>query len=511
MSKHLHIDIETYSSGDLKNGGVHVYTESPDFEILLIAYCFDDEPIQLISLAEGEEMPGEFIDGLKDKNVLKFAHNAAFERLCFRAVGFDVPPDQWRCTAVWSSYCGYPLGLDAATKAMGVSEKNLKDNRGKALIRYFCIPCKPTKTNGGRLRNLWHHDQARWSEFKEYCIQDVVAEKAICKHLASYPMPRTEWQNYTIDQLINDRGVMIDREFCKNAIAIDTENRKRIIDKQKQITGLDNPNSLGQLKEWLTDQLGKEIQSLAADKLNTLIEEVEPGPVRDVLSLRKRGSRTSVMKYSKMITCANLDGRARGLFQFYGAGKTGRWAGRRVQPQNLPRTFLKPLDQYRDHFKNNNLDVLDLMYGKTSETLAQLIRTAIIPAPGKVLGVADFSSIEARVLAWLSGESWKLEVFNTHGKIYEAVAANMFNVPIDEVTKGSDLRARGKVAELALGYQGSTGALKTMGAERMGLDETEMNEIVDKWRKASPATCNFWYEVDHYFKMQCYHHTAARL
>lgn len=499
MAKKLHIDIETFSSVDIKSCGAYKYVESPDFEILMIAYAFDDGPVQ-ISVCSAVNLPGVWAmdaylrNALLDPTIEKWAHNANFERIAFRAIGIDVPIEQWRCTAVKSLYCGLPQSLDDVSKALNLEEKG-KLSTGKALIRYFSIPCKPTKVNGGRTRNLPHDDPEKWEQFKAYCVGDVEAEREIDHRLAKYDLPGFEWENWFLDQKINDRGVLIDMDVAKNAIAFDEKFAQEVNDRMKEITGLDNPNSLTQLKAWLNDRLDEKVDTLAKGTLDSLIAKAGDGVVAEVLELRKLSSKTSIKKYLAMVNCACADGRAHGLFQFYGASRTGRWAGRLIQLQNMVRNEMKDLNVARATVASGDYEWLRFLYDDITGVLAQLIRTALIASPGSTFGVADFSAIEARVIAWLASEKWRMDVFATHGKIYEESASRMFGVPIEQIGKGSDYRQKGKVAELALGYQGGVGALKTMGGEKMGLSEEEMQTIVTKWRGASPAIVSLWYNV----------------
>lgn len=488
---HLHIDIETYSSVDIKSSGAYKYAESDDFEILMVAYAIDKEPTRCYAW---EELPDGFFELLFDETVIKLAHNAAFERICFRAVGYDIPVEQWRCSAIKAAYCGLPMSLGGASVALGLGDKG-KLSTGAALIRYFCMPVKATKTNGGRTRNLPSDNPQKWQEFKTYCVNDVEAEREIMHRLAKYKIPSSEWQAYFLDQKINDRGVRLDLQLAQKAIEADVYNMEALQGRLKKLTGLDNPNSLAQLRRWFHDQTGQEVKSLAKDAVEDLIAGLGAGVVREVLHLRQKTSKTSVKKYAAMIACAGKDQRARGLFQFYGAGRTGRWSGRLIQLQNLPRNYINDLDTARGLLKVLPFEDFDMCYD-IGATLSQLIRTALVPNEGKKFGVADFSAIEARVLAWLAGEAWRLEVFATHGKIYEASASRMFNVPLEEIGKGSDLRQKGKVAELALGYQGGVGALKTMGGEKMGLSEQDMSTIVERWRKANPQIVQYWKDVE---------------
>ena len=495
MFQKLHIDVETYSSIDIRKAGAYKYTQSIDFEILMVAFAFDHEPIELIDLAQGEQLPERFLQALANPQVEKHAHNANFERNAFKAIGYDIPINQWHCSAIKAGYCGLPLSLEMASIALKLEEKG-KLSTGKALIRYFCIPIKPTKINGRRKRNFPKHDLEKWEEFKLYCIGDVEAEREIGRRLKGYSLPIFERKNYILDQEINDRGIKIDVEMAQNAYDIDQQNSEVLKKQLIELTGLENPNSPAQLKSWLSKAMGKEIKSLAKGEIPTLIEEAESETVKKVLKLRTKASKTSIKKYIAMQNCVCYDGRAHGLFQFYGANRTGRWAGRLIQLQNLPQNHLKDLDQARQAFASGDYDLVTMLYENVSSTLSQLIRTAFVAKEGHTFVVADFSAIEARVIAWLAGESWRLDVFNSHGKIYEASASMMFGIPIEQITKGSDLRQKGKVAELALGYQGSVGALVQMGGEDMGLSEPEMKEIVRKWRDANPAIVRLWKQVE---------------
>lgn len=495
MKNKLHIDIETYSSVDITTAGAYKYCESIDFEMLLVAYALNSGPIHIIDLAQGEKLPKSFIDMLQDPNIEKHAHNANFERTAFRATGYDIPVGQWHCSAVKSAYCGLPLSLAMVSDALKLEEKG-KLSTGKALIRYFCVPCKPTKTNGHRHRNMPNHDLEKWEDFKNYCINDVEAEREIDRLLEGYEIPEFERSNYILDQKINDRGILIDLDFARNAFDVDTQHAAVLQNKLRHITGLENPNSPAQLKTWLESKMQQEIKSLAKSEIPRLIDEAESEVVRQVLKLRKKSSKTSTKKYVAMLNCACDDGRAHGLFQFYGANRTGRWAGRLVQLQNLPQNHLDDIEQAREVFASGNYDLVTMLYENVSDVLSQLIRTAFIAKPGHIFAVADFSAIEARVVAWLANETWRLDVFSTHGKIYEASASLMFGVPIENIHKGSELRTKGKIAELALGYQGSVGALKQMGGESMGLTESEMKDIVNKWRNKSPHIVKLWKHVE---------------
>lgn len=495
MRQKLHIDIETYSSVDIKTAGAYKYTESIDFEILLISYAFDGEPIKIVDLCQGEEIPQEFIEGLLDPEVEKHAHNATFERLSFKAWGYDTPIEQWHCSAIKSSYCGLPLRLEDVSKALKLEEKG-KLSTGKALINYFCKPCKPTKTNGQRVRNLPEHHPTKWEEFRKYCINDTEAEREIDRLLADYVIPDDERFNYIVDQEINDRGILLDLQLAKKAQEFDTIYSDALKQRVKDITGVENPNSLAQLKAWLSEAIGEEVTKLAKDTIPDLLAKAKTEDVKEVLDCRTKLGKTSVKKYAAMEACVCDDGRAHGLFQFCGAGRTGRWAGRLIQLQNLPQNHISDLDLARRVIRDEDYDTASLYFDSIPKILSELIRTALVAKPGHTFAVADYSAIEARVIAWLAGEKWRIDVFNSHGKIYEASASMMFGVPIESVTKGSDLRQKGKIAELALGYQGGVGALKTMGGEKMGLSEIEMSNIVKRWRAANPNIKSLWQEVD---------------
>jgi DNA polymerase len=505
----LSIDIETYSSVDLIKSGVYAYVEAPDFEVLLFAYAFDDDPVQCVDLAQGEEFPEGILHALYDPNVIKTAYNANFERTCIarqfsnneaviglyevEAQDFILPPDQWRCTAVHASTLGLPGNLDGVAKSMKLDVQ--KDAAGKALIRYFSVPCKPTKTNGQRTRNLPEHDLEKWGKFRAYCIQDVEVERTIKKKLIRYNPSDFEHRLWTLDQRINDQGIQLDPELVANAIECDTQYQNRLLEEARKLTGLENPNSIAQLKGWLEEQ-GLEVDSLAKDNIPVLISQSESETVKRVLRLRQVMSKTSVKKYLAMERGLCSDGRVRGLLQFYGANRTGRWAGRLVQVQNLPQNKLSDLDAARQLLKAGQYEMLEILFDQVPFVLSQLIRTAFIPSRDSRFIVSDFSAIEARVIAWFAGESWRMEVFKTHGKIYEASAAQMFNVPVESITKGDPLRQKGKVSELALGYQGGPGALIQMGALDMGLEEEELPGLVKAWRGANPNIVQFWYDVE---------------
>lgn len=497
----LAIDIETYSSVDLSSSGVYAYTQSPDFEILLFAYAWNDGPVQVVDLTGGEQIPQDVLAAFTDPTVTKSAWNAQFERVCLArylhptAVNISnsdiMPPEQWHCSMVHSMYLGLPGSLDLAAKALKLEIE--KDAAGRDLIRYFSVPCAPTKVNGGRTRNRPEHDLERWKHFKAYCAQDVEVERAIRKKLSKFPMPEREHRIWCLDQRINETGVHVDMELVKNAIECDEVFQARYLAEAKRITGLENPNSVAQLKEWL-EKLGVQIDSLNRATVNELIETTNNPDVKRALRLRLKMGRSSVAKYQAFERSTDPDGRARGLMQFYGAARSGRWAGRRVQPQNLPRTHLPDLDAARQLLRSGDYDSLELLYDDVPYVLSQLIRTAITASPGCYLIVADYSAIEARVIAWLAGEEWAIKEFRGSGKIYEATAAQMFGVPIEAVDR--DLRTKGKVATLACGYQGGPNALIAMGALKSGLTEQELPGIVDRWRAANPCIVQFWADVE---------------
>ena len=495
MKQKLYIDIETFSSVDISTAGAYKYMESIDFEILMVAFAFNDEPIDCIDLAQGEQLPKRFIDALYDPNIEKHAHNANFERNAFKAYGYDVPVEQWYCSAVKSAYCGLPLSLEMVSQALKLEEKG-KLSTGKALIKYFSVPIKPTKINGMRERNFPKHNIEKWEEFKLYCINDVEAEREIDKILSPYEIPEFERINYILDQNINDRGILIDLVMAENCNKLDEQHSAILSQRIRSLTNLENPNSPAQLKKWLTDAMGEEITTLAKEEMSNLIEKAESEVVKEVLTLRKKSSKSSTKKYVAMLNCACDDNRAHGLFQFYGANRTGRWAGRLVQLQNLPQNHLDKIEEVRQIVGYGNYEDVSLFYDDISSILSQLIRTAFIAPEGKTFAVADFSAIEARVIAWLADEKWRLDVFATHGKIYEASASMMFNVPIEQIKKGSELRDKGKISELALGYQGALGALRKMGGEKMGLSDDEMTRIVKLWRAKNKNIVSLWDAVD---------------
>jgi DNA polymerase len=496
----LHIDIETYSDIDISNCGAYKYCESENFEILIVAFAFNDEDIEVVDLARGQELPKRFVQALTDPNIEKWAHNANFERICFNSYGIKTEINQWFCTAIKAAYCGFPMSLAGVSKAMNLQDK-AKSDSGKKLIRYFCVPCKPTKVNGQRTRNKPEHDLDAWLEFIAYCVQDVEAEREVDNRLLAFSIPEFERLNYILDQQINDRGILVDVQFAKNAVAIDDIKSKELLGKLKELTGVENPNSPAQLKKWLSIAMNEEITTLAKGELPKLIKKSGAGLVSDVVNLRIKSSKTSIKKYLKVISCACADIRVRGLFQFYGASATGRWAGRLLQVQNLKRNYLLDLEDIRVLVKDNDLDTLNILFDDVSDILSQLIRTALIAKYGHIFAVADFSAIEARVIAWLAGESWRIDVFNTHGKIYEASASMMFGIPIEKITKGSDLRYKGKCAELALGYQGWTQALKNIGGDEMNkLSEEQLKDIVQKWRRANKKIVKYWAEIEKCFR-----------
>lgn len=488
----LYIDIETYSETDIKSGGAYRYIEDPTFEILIVSYAFDDEDVVTVDLAQGETLPDEFVSAFRDKNVRKHAHNAVFERRAFEKIGLKTDISQWRCSAVKAAYCGLPLSLDGVSKALDLKDKKLET--GKALIKYFSCPCKPTKVNGGRCRNRPSDSPEKWEQYKVYNRYDVLSEREIEKRLDKYVIPDIEQKLYVLDQQINDRGILIDLIMAENAIEIDEWYKSRLIKIMTEHTGLSNPNSAAQLKAWLEQQTGDTVNSLNKSEMPALLES-SSGIVKEILMLRQRISKTSVKKYTAMLSCACEDNRARGLFQFYGANRTGRWAGRLIQLQNLPQNHISDIELARQCVASGDGELLELYYDNVSDVLSQLIRTAFIAPKGKTFAVADFSAIEARVISWVSNEEWRLEVFRTHGKIYEATASRMFGIPIEMIKKGSEIRQKGKISELALGYGGSLGAMKRMGGDKMGLSDNDMMSSVRKWRAANPKIVEFWEDV----------------
>lgn len=490
----LGIDIETYSSEDIANG-VYRYADAEDFTILLFAYSVNDGPVLITDIAQGEEIPPRIVEALTDPHVIKTAFNAAFERTCLnKFFGLNMDAEQWECTMVRSAMLGLPLSLDAVGRVLKLEQQKMQE--GKSLIRYFSCPCKPTKVNGGRTRNLPQHAPDKWATFKRYCIRDVKVEQAIRRITSAYRIPESEHRLYVADQRINDRGVLVDMDLVTQAIRMDAAYKGRLNAEAMEISGLDNPNSVAQLKAWLEKETDTTVDKLSKKDLPALLASADNDKVERMLRIRQEMAKTSTKKYEAMRKTACSDGRVRGLLQFYGANRTGRWAGRLVQVQNLPQNHLEDLDYARSLVKSGDLSAVELLFGNVPDTLSQLIRTAFIAKDGCTFLVCDFSAIEARVIAWLAGEQWRLEVFRTHGKIYEASASMMFHVPVDEITKTDPRRQKGKIAELALGYQGGVGAMKTMGGESMGLTEEEMSEIVDNWRNANPAIVRLWKDVE---------------
>lgn len=511
----LSLDLETYSDVDLNKCGVYKYAQSSAFEILLFGVSVNGGEVQVYDLAQGESVPVEIIKALTDNSVLKWAFNASFERVCLSVwlqryypqyfesysihedtVGDYLDPSAWRCSMVWSAYMGLPLSLAGAGAVLGLSEQKLKE--GKDLIRYFCVPCKPTQTNGGRTRNLPEHDAQKWETFKAYNKRDVEVEMSIQDRLRKYPVPDFVWKEYHIDQEINDRGIALDRTLVKNAIAFDEKSKAELSEKMQELTNLDNPNSVQQMKQWLADN-GLEMDSLGKKEV-TAVLKTAPEPLRTVLTLRQQLAKSSVKKYQAMENAVCEDGRARGMFMFYGANRTGRFAGRIIQLQNLPQNHMPDLEQARDLVRDGNYTAAELLYDDIPDTLSQLIRTAFVPRPGMKFVVSDFSAIEARVLSCLADEKWRSEVFANNGDIYCASASAMFGVPVEKHGVNGHLRQKGKIAELALGYGGSVGALKAMGALDMGLAEDELQPLVDMWRSSNPNIVKFWWEVDRCIK-----------
>lgn len=500
---HLSIDLETYSEVSIGKAGSYRYILDPSFEILLFAYSLDGMPVEVIDVASGQIIPLWLKNALKNPLYIKHAYNAAFEWFALSKYLGWLPPDQWRDTMLHALYCGYPASLDAAGKAMGLPENKKKLTTGKALIRYFCVPCKPSNANGNRTRNLPKHDPDKWKLFKEYNGQDVVTEMEIDHRLSAFPVPAFVQKQWETDLQMNARGVAADMELVRGALVIGAIVKSRLMTEARQLSGLDNPNSIRQLAQWLTDATDSdaEITSVTKETVATMLKQPQPANVQRMLEIRQELGKTSTKKYDALETCIADDGRVRGLLQFYGANRTGRWAGRLVQVQNLPRTYTHPLPPARQLVKDRNIDGLRMMYGSINDTLSQLIRTAFVATPGNVLIDADFSAIEARVISWLAGQEWRLEVFRTHGKIYEASASQMFHVPIEKIKKGNPeyaLRQRGKVAELALGYQGGVSAMRRMdvGHNLDGLSDDEVKGIVDRWRETNSMIRDLWNIVD---------------
>ena len=504
---HLSIDIETRSSVDITKAGAYRYAQSPDFEILLFAYQWNNDPVKIIDLKNGEELSCWLMQALTDPSVIKHAYNAAFEWYCLNRAGYETPIEQWQCTMAHGLYCGYTAGLSATGKAIGLPQDKQKMTVGKALIRYFCVPCKPTRTNGGRTWNQPWHDPDKWDLFKDYCKQDVVTEHEILKRLDLFPMPEEEEHLWQMDVLMNAYGVRVDKDLIEGALYVDGISTQKLTEEAIKLTGLSNPNSQQQLVPWLNSHSKEHpdepdlLDNLQKATVEELLKEKEhlPEDVCRMLEVRQQLGKTSTKKYAAMDTARGEGDRLRGLTQYYGANRTGRYAGRLVQLQNLPRNYIKTLGYARKLVKAKNYDGIKLLYGNVPDTLSQLIRTAFIPSEGHKFVVADFSAIEARVIAWLAGEQWVNEVFATHGMIYEATASQMFGVPVERITKGNPeyaLRQKGKVATLALGYQGGTHSLISMGALKMGLTEEELPEIVQRWRRANRQICGLWYAVE---------------
>lgn len=489
----LSIDIETYSDVDLSKCGVYKYASSPAFEVLLFGYAADGGDVRVVDLACGEQIPEEIISALSDTSVTKWAFNAMFERVCLsNFLGEWLEPEGWHCTMVWSATLGLPLSLESAGAALGLEKQKLTE--GKDLIRYFCVPCRPTKANGGRTRNRPEHDPEKWERFKAYNLRDVETEMQIQKRLSNFPVPDAIWEEYHLDQEINDRGIGVDMELVRQAIAIDTRSRERLTAAMQELTELENPNSVQQMKQWLADH-GLETDTLGKKAVAELVKTA-PEPLREVLSLRQQLAKSSVKKYTAMENAVCADSRAHGMFQFYGANRTGRFSGRLIQLQNLPQNHMGDLAEARALVRSGNYEALSMLYEDIPDTLSQLIRTAFVPQDGRKFIVADFSAIEARVIAWFAGERWRLKVFEDGGDIYCASASQMFHVPVEKHGINGHLRQKGKIAELALGYGGSVGALKSMGALEMGLAEEELQPLVDAWRGSNPMITQFWWDVD---------------
>lgn len=514
--KELSIDLETFSDIDISKSGVYKYAESDRFEILLFGVSIDGGPVQVYDLACGDQIPDEILSALTDESVTKWAFNASFERICLSNwlkrshpeyfLGYSIPedpasqylsPESWKCTMIWSAYMGLPLSLEGVGAVLNLQNQKLKE--GKDLIRYFCTPCRPTKANGGRTRNLPQHDGEKWMHFKEYNLRDVEVEMAIKKRLANYPVPDFIWDEYHLDQEINDRGITLDMNIVRNAISFDGRSRKTLTASMKAITGLENPNSIQQMKQWLADH-GVKADTLGKKAVKELIRNSDNQTVRTALVLRQQLAKSSVKKYQAMQNAVCRDGRAHGMFQYYGANRSGRWAGRLIQLQNLPQNHLSDLEQARQYVMDGDYEMLELLYDSVPAVLSELIRTAFIPRPGYKLIVSDFSAIEARVLAHLAGETWRSRVFAEGKDIYCASASQMFGVPVEKHGINSHLRQKGKIAELALGYGGSVGALKSMGALEMGLSEEELQPLVNSWRASNPMITAFWWDVDHAVK-----------
>lgn len=506
--QHLSIDIETYSGVNLQKAGVYKYAESPDFDILLFGYSVDGGAVRVIDIACGEKIPAEIVDALSDESVTKWAFNAQFERVClsnYLETWFS--PDSWHCTMVWSATLGLPLSLEGVGAVLGLEKQKLTE--GKNLIKYFCVPCAPTKTNGGRTRNLPLHDMEKWEQFKAYNLRDVETEMSIQKKLSRFPVPDTIWDEYHLDQEINDRGIGLDMTLVEQAIAIDSISRKNLTQQIQNLTDLDNPNSVAQMKGWLSDN-GLEMDTLGKKAVAETLKTA-PKHLADVLSLRQQLAKSSVKKFTAMRTAVCKDSRARGMFQYYGANRTGRFAGRIIQLQNLPQNHMSDLADARALVRSGNYDALELLYDDIPDTLSQLIRTAFVPQDGRKFIVADFSAIEARVLAWLAGEKWRMQVFADGKDIYCSSASQMFGVPVEKHGINGHLRQKGKIAELALGYGGSVGALKSMGALEMGLTEEELQPLVNAWRNANPMITALWWDIDRAVKTTVREHIPTEV
>lgn len=495
--KTLSIDLETFSDVDLAKCGVYKYAESPAFEILLFGVSVNGGDVVVYDLAQGEKIPEEILAALTDRSVIKWAFNATFERVCLSKylglpVGEYLDPQSWRCSMIWAAYMGLPLSLAGAGAVLGLSEQKLKE--GKELIKYFCVPCAPTKANGGRKRNLPEHAPEKWAQFKAYNKRDVEVEMSIQDKLRKFPVPDFVWEEYCIDQQINDRGIALDMAVVENAILFDKNSRGVLSAKMQELTALENPNSVQQMKQWLSEN-GLEVDSLGKKEVAVILKTAPP-QLAEVLELRQQLAKSSVKKYQAMKNAVCSDGRAHGMFQFYGANRSGRWAGRLIQLQNLPQNHIPDLEQAQELVKSGNYTAMELLYEDIPDTLSQLIRTAFIPKAGMKFIVSDFSAIEARVLSWLAGEQWRLDVFKNGGDIYCASASQMFRVSVEKHGVNGHLRQKGKIAELALGYGGSVGALKAMGALEIGLSEDELQPLVDMWRTSNPNIVQFWWEVD---------------
>ena len=493
----ISIDIESYSDVDLSKCGVYKYSSSQNFEILLFGYSVDGGDVKVIDLACGEKIPAEILAALSDESVTKWAFNAMFERVCLsNYLGEWLEPESWKCSMVWSATLGLPLSLENVGAVLGLEKQKLSE--GKDLIRYFCVPCKPTKTNGGRTRNLPEHDRGKWERFKAYNLRDVEAEMQIQQRLVKFPMPDFVWEEYWQDQEINDRGIGVDMEMVRNAIAMDGRSKSELSAAMQELTELENPNSVQQMRQWLLEN-GMETDSLDKKAVAALLKDA-PEPLKTVLTLRQQLAKSSVKKYQAMENAVCEDRRAHGMFQFYGANRTGRFSGRIIQLQNLPQNHIPDLAQARELVKGGDFDALSMLYEDIPDTLSQLIRTAFVPQDGRKFIVADFSAIEARVIAWIAGERWRLKVFEGGGDIYCASASQMFHVPVEKHGVNGHLRQKGKIAELAFGYGGSVGALKSMGALEMGLAEEELQPLVSAWRDSNPSITEFWWAVDHAVK-----------